>query len=688
MVRRFTLTLALLSLAGCRPGQVNGVTGDLTFGAPRTDFETTIIGHPTTATVEVRNGGRASRTFKLTTSTPFSVDGAERSIEGGASVTVEVAFTPDTPGIYELLLHLASNDQSIDTTLAGLAALEPACAERGPCWTQVYDHSIPGCRRINDADGNACEGGTACLLTSQCSNGVCIGTPRVCVDGNACTTDSCDPDTGCVYFSSLARCAASSDPCKAPSCDPLTGCGLEDAPDGTQCGPSDCVTANICLIGVCKKVSVSDGATCGTPSPCQRLGLCAANACNRPNPDELEPSWTVWAPPTQQVLWDSIADRLNNVYWREREFESNAGHLVSVTSTGFRRFRVPISIGEQMALMEDVLILRLGSAVQARSINDGTLKWTKAFPLDPLASVLAVRTLARGQAGVVYVGVVRMDKTVPNAKVLDSSIFALSLNNGATLWEARLPGLRIDDQSTPVDESGYLYTGTVGAQGRRYFAISPQGQLRWSLDNAHANPAAVFGGRVYHWDHWLSETSNGAWVNATPPNLAAAGYPRLALGAISFAGTNIRSVPSCTVPQMAENNSVMNLVRVDPATSQTLWELEIAGPDAGGREITNTVLTSRATVLFSQPESYCGAMPRTTVLREISAQGQPNFSCKLPGTESYEGEGLLNDSRWVVKVRADDSSEGVRAIHLPGFALPVHGWATAWGSPARDNHAR
>ncbi len=682
------LAVTLLILASCRTGQVQGVTGDLTFGSPRTDFELTVIGHPTAATVEVRNGGRAARSFKLTTEPPFAVELSEQTVAGGASVNIEVTFDPTAAGTFERGLHLTSNDQTADTTLAGVAVPEPACDERGPCWTQVYDHAAGGCVHVNTTNGTACEGGKACLLTSQCIAGECVGTPRECVDGNACTTDSCDPGTGCVYFSSLARCAASNDPCKAPTCDPGAGCGFEDAPDGTPCGPSDCNTANICLIGVCKKVPVGDGATCGAPSPCQRLGLCAANACNRPDPDELEPSWTVWAPMGEQVLWDSIADRLNNVYWREREFESNAGHLVSVTSTGFKRFRVPIPIGDQMALMEDVLILRLGSAVQARSINDGTLKWTKAFALDPAASSLSVRTLARGPAGIVYVGVVRMDKSMPNKKVLDSSIFALSLNTGATLWETKLPGLRIDDQSTPVDESGYLYTGASAGMNRRYFSVSPQGLLRWSLDNVHANPAAVFGGRVYHWDHWLSETASGAWVNNMPPALQSAGYPRLALGAISYAGTETRELPSCAIPQMQIPSTVMTLVRVDPATSQTLWQLEIGSPDAGGLDITNTVLTSRATVLFSQPDSYCPTTPRSTVLREVSAQGEPLFSCKLPGGESYQGEGLLNDSRWVVKVRGDDTSEGVRAIHLPGFALPDHGWATAWGSPARDNHAR
>ena len=77
------------------------------------------------------------------------------------------------------------------------------------------------------------------------------------------------------------------------------------------------------------------------------------------------------------------------------------------------------------------------------------------------------------------------------------------------------------------------------------------------------------------------------------------------------------------------------------------------------------------------------------MLREVSAQGAPGFSCRLPGPESYWGEGLLTDGLWAAAVQDSITSRsGVRAFELPGFDLPEHGWATAWGSPARDGHSR
>ncbi len=680
--------LPILALCvGCKPDRIITAVGDLSFANERVDFDLTLVGYPTRTPFEIRNGGRFTRTGKLVTQPPFTLDTSDFEVAGGASLFVEATFAPTMAADFERPVSLESEGQSIAATLVGPAQMPPACSEHGPCWHLVYDHSVGDCVRVNAPDATACNGGTACLLTSQCSGGACVGTARSCEDNDKCTTDACDPDTGCVHFSATAQCGAAMNPCQSPACDPATGCTFVDVADGTSCGVSDCTSANICLLGKCTPVAVFDGAACGDPSPCQKSGLCSGSTCVRSAAWELSPSWTVWADPGKHVQWDSIADRFGNVYWREADADLSAGHLMSVTSTGFKRFSVPIPAVAQVALIEDLLILRMNTKLEARSISDGSLKWTRTFPLDPNVGSIFIRTLARGPTGVLYVGLFRMDKAeIP--RLIDSSIVALKLSTGATLWDTRLPGVRIDDQSTPVDEAGYLYTGGAIGLKHRYFGLNPQGQIRWDIDNPHSNPAAVFGGRVYHWDHWLSETSTGAWVNSMPPTLFSAGYPRLALGAVSYVGTATASVPDCSDPGMDVMGTTMQLVRVDPATSQIAWTREISGRDAGGLEITNTILTSRATVLFSQPETYCRETQRS-VLREISAQGDLSFTCSLPGTESYLGEGLLNDARWIVMVKdADAGVEGVRAVHLPGFELPAHGWSTAWGSPARDNHAR
>lgn len=688
-MRAPSIAVLVLLFAACRPEKLGNGTSEIVLGTDRVVFPMTVVGYSSLSSVEVRNTGRYTRTVTLETAAPFQLRRPTFDLPGGSSVRAEITFHPTAPGSVELALSAASENQTAAATLVGPAQLPPACDEVGPCWTEIYDHAAGGCVQVNNTDGSQCIGGNACFVTSECRAGECVGTPIVCDDQNACTTNACDPVTGCVFFAATALCGASADPCKAPTCDPAIGCTFVDVEDGIYCGPSDCSHAQICLNGGCQKVKVNDGAACGAHSPCQGRGLCFSEVCERPNADELSPAWTAWAPDGGYVLWDSIADRYQNVYWREGG--PGGGRLMSVTGTGFARFSVPITIlSAQMSLIEDALILKwygdpmTSARIEARSVNDGSVLWTRTFAKDLGITFNQIRSVARGNPGVMYAGYVGVDAMGVG---LSTHIVALNLSDGSIKWDVKLPTEVLDWQSFPVDEPGYLYFGARGTDGKhRYHSLSPLGAKRWVIETPRAGPAAVFGGRLYHWDHWLSETSTGQWVNMTPPTLAQAGYPRLGLGAISFVGTEPAKVPNCQDGGVNDYVDLM-LTRVDPATSQVQWKKAISGGAVGGTAITNTVLTSKNTILYSQPATYCG--PARHVLREVSAQGDQTFSCQLPGNEAYEGEGLLNDKHWVVKIRDPVSSrEGVRAIALPGYALPVHGWATAEGSPGRDNHAR
>jgi hypothetical protein len=684
------LALATVFLfVGCKVDRVAASASTLALGADRVVFPRTFVGYPTKATLELRNEGTPVRVAELQASTPFAAEAGPVELAGGSSVQVTLTFAPQTAGDFEGTVQVESEGQSLVATLAGTAEPVPACQPSGPCWRAQFDLEAQGCVATKKENGAACADDSPCLVASVCIDGACVGSAKDCDDHDACTTDACDPVTGCVHFAATGRCGASTDPCQVPTCDSEKGCGFVDAADGTRCGPADCSTAQVCMLGVCKQLVVSDGAACGVPSPCQARGLCLASACARPAAADLQPAWTAWVGTGRYLYWDSIADAAGNVYWREGTPDYTSAFLVSVTRSGFQRFAVPILPASQMALIEDRLVLRSGANLEARSESDGALVWSRVFtPASDAVGAVDLRTLARGPKGTVYVGFKELGKQSP-PELVGSVITALSLVDGATQWEARFPGQQLDDQATPVDEAGYVYVGLSGTDGtRRYVGLSPLGAVRWNIANPHANPAAVFGGRVYHWDHWLSDTSTGAWVNTEPPTLNVAGYPRLALGAVNYAGTTTAQVPNCSTPGTLVNGTAMQLVRVDPASSSMQWTLEIAGADGGGLSMTNTVLTSRATVVFSQSEDYCSVSKRY-VLREVSAQGEPSFSCRLPGPESYWGEGLLNDGMWVSAVSDPVTGvSGVRAFELPGLVLPEHGWATAWGSPARDGHSR
>jgi hypothetical protein len=122
----------------------------------------------------------------------------------------------------------------------------PLCGSCGNCddgnvCTDDVCNPQSGCMHINNTA--ACNDGNACTINDTCSGGACVGGPPIsCDDSNACTEDSCDPSSGCVH-TSIADC-----------CD-----------TDSQCASSDlCTTNNRCVNHAC----VSDSVNCDDNNPC------------------------------------------------------------------------------------------------------------------------------------------------------------------------------------------------------------------------------------------------------------------------------------------------------------------------------------------------------------------------------------------------------------------------------------
>src|SRR5262249_15458215 len=83
------------------------------------------------------------------------------------------------------------------------------CAEPGGCFSQPLTGNACD-------DGNACTVGTTCNSSSVCSGGTALN----CDDGDPCTTDSCNPATGCVHGNATdgTPCATDSNPCTRDTC--------------------------------------------------------------------------------------------------------------------------------------------------------------------------------------------------------------------------------------------------------------------------------------------------------------------------------------------------------------------------------------------------------------------------------------------------------------------------------------
>ncbi|MSQ82598.1 MAG: hypothetical protein EXR77_06725 [Myxococcales bacterium] len=71
------------------------------------------------------------------------------------------------------------------------------CDDNNPCTFDNCD-GVTGCAYPNVS--GACDDGDKCTLGETCNGGKCSqGTSLVCTDGNLCTSDACEPKSGCVF---------------------------------------------------------------------------------------------------------------------------------------------------------------------------------------------------------------------------------------------------------------------------------------------------------------------------------------------------------------------------------------------------------------------------------------------------------------------------------------------------------
>jgi len=153
-----------------------------------------------------------------------------------------------------------------------------SCDDGNPC---TDDECKPpfGCFHV--ANGVACDDGDACSTGDTCAGGKCkAGALVECDDGNVCTANSCDKTVGCVFTPAAGGCddgnkctendhcegggckstqqtvCNDSKECTTDSCDPKTGCVFTPVADGTPCGQQDwkckagqCVQPQPCVGG-------------------------------------------------------------------------------------------------------------------------------------------------------------------------------------------------------------------------------------------------------------------------------------------------------------------------------------------------------------------------------------------------------------------------------------------------------
>ena len=95
------------------------------------------------------------------------------------------------------------------------------CGDGNPCTDDLCE-GAGGCNHVV-LNGGECADGDVCTVADHCDNGICVGQPVVCDDGNPCTDDLCDGLGGCTTDNNTALCddldpCTVNDQCKEGSC--------------------------------------------------------------------------------------------------------------------------------------------------------------------------------------------------------------------------------------------------------------------------------------------------------------------------------------------------------------------------------------------------------------------------------------------------------------------------------------
>ncbi len=135
-----------------------------------------------------------------------------------------------------------------------------------------------------DPDNTPCPDSNLCNGTEVCRSGSCTaGTALNCDDGSICTTDACNPSTGCTHTPAN----------NGASCDDRNVCnGQETCQNGTclSQNPLNCDDGNGCTADACDSISgclhtqLPDSAWCSDNNACNGLETCRGGVCQPGNP--------------------------------------------------------------------------------------------------------------------------------------------------------------------------------------------------------------------------------------------------------------------------------------------------------------------------------------------------------------------------------------------------------------------
>ncbi|MBM4354478.1 MAG: hypothetical protein FJ109_11920 [Deltaproteobacteria bacterium] len=205
-----------------------------------------------------------------------------------------------------------------DTCQKGKCSPGPlkSCDDGNPC---TDDACGQGGTCVYTPNQAACDDANACTAGDKCDQGKCTYTGLVkCDDGNVCTTDFCDPVTGCKHQDNQVPCddgdvCTTGDKCESGKC---KGGAQLACNDGNPCTDDSCDPAKGCLFTV-NQAACDDGNVCTTGDVCGN-GLCkgaGALSCDDGNPctdDSCDPKTGCAHVPNAAACDDGNACTLND----------------------------------------------------------------------------------------------------------------------------------------------------------------------------------------------------------------------------------------------------------------------------------------------------------------------------------------------------------------------------------------
>ena len=166
------------------------------------------------------------------------------------------------------------------------------CDDGNPCTDDSCDPQL-GC--VNAANTAPCNDNNACTFGDVCAAGFCQpGIALNCDDGNTCTTDSCNPATGCANTNNVLPCSdgnacTGNDTCSAGTCQP--GAAINCGDDGNVCTTDSCDPATGCVYtantnpcsdgNLCTENDQCSGGACqpGAAKTCDDSNICTTDTC-------------------------------------------------------------------------------------------------------------------------------------------------------------------------------------------------------------------------------------------------------------------------------------------------------------------------------------------------------------------------------------------------------------------------